>query len=64
MNFPHAMEALIAGRKIRRESWGENFFVFRKDNQFFVDYPARGKFIPFFPMHDDVLAIDWVEVVE
>ena len=65
MDFPHAMEVLIAGRKIRRASWPSAFFyVFRQGDAFFVNFPTRNKIAPFFPDSEEMLAIDWMEVPE
>ncbi len=64
MDFPHAMEVLIAGRKIRRAMWSPGLYAFRQGDAFFVNLPARNKIAPFFPDSEEMLAIDWMEVPE
>ena len=64
MDFPHAMEVLIAGRKIRRAMWSPGLYAFRQGDKFSVYYPPRNKVVPFLPIPEEMLAIDWMEVTE
>jgi hypothetical protein len=65
MNFGEALEALKAGKKVRRREWDS--FLFIKEDE---DYPFPVIYVDvefleletYTPQHDDLLAEDWVIV--
>lgn len=64
IDFPHALEVLIAGRKVRRIRWPEGVYAFRRVEDFFAHMPTRGKDVDWLPSADELLATDWLEVTE
>ena len=66
MNFGEALEALKAGKKVRRREW--DAFLFIKEDE---DYPFPVIYVDveclepktYTPQHDDLLAEDWVVVL-
>lgn len=61
IDFPHALEVVIVGRKVKRTRWPEDAYVFRRGNEFFVHTPSRNN-IEWWPTSEEMLAIDWMEV--
>jgi hypothetical protein len=61
INFSHALEVMIAGRKVTRSLWGDSYAFLNQDG-FFVHMPDRNKDVVWLPNIDELLATDWVEV--
>ena len=61
LDFSHALDVMIAGRKVTRPSWGGSY-AFCNPNGFFVYMPDRNKDVVWLPDADELLAIDWTEV--
>jgi len=59
--FPAAMQAIINGRKVRREEWGdkEEYCLLREN---FLMIHRNGKFHAWIVSEGDLMAIDWVVV--
>ena len=64
IDFPHALEVLIAGRKVRRIKWPEGVYVALIQDGFFAHMPTRNKDVDWLPSADELMATDWLEVTE
>lgn len=57
--FPAAIEAVIGGKKVRREEWADaEEFCLLKDN--YLSIHRNGKFHAWIVSEGDLLAQDWV----
>lgn len=66
MNFAWAMKVVLEeGRAVRREMWNKSFYILVDDDDA-VKMISRnsGYYEPFWPQQVDMLAEDWVEVLE
>lgn len=63
MNFGAALEALKAGKCVRRPTWTERNLSLRLEGES-IRLWANGFNIPWAPLNEDVMAEDWAEVDE
>jgi hypothetical protein len=61
INFSHALDVMIAGRKVARSLWG-GAYAFCTQDGFFIHMPERNKDVVWLPNIDELLATDWVEI--
>ena len=61
IDFGHALEVMIAGRKARRVQWPEGVYAFRQGDDFFARMPTSAKNVEWLPTADEMLAVDWLE---
>ncbi len=65
MNFAWAMDMVLnQERAVRREGWRLGDYILKQDERIVFQYGRFPYIEPWYPSQTDMLAEDWVEVLE